>query len=55
MKEIIENSLDKAITYSEYRILVKELLDEGKSTGLNQSEDLLNYSLLNDKRMETFR
>ncbi len=52
MKEIIENSLQKAISYSEYRTLVKELLDEGKSTGLNQSEDLLNYSLLNDKRMK---
>ena len=52
MKKIIENSLEKAISYSEYRILVKELLDEGKSTGPNQSDDLLNYSLLNDKRMK---
>ena len=52
MKEIIENSLEKAISYSEYRILVKGLLDEGKSTGENQSDDLLNYSLLNDKRMK---
>lgn len=52
MKEIIENSLEKAISYSEYRVLVKNLLDEGKSTGSNQSDDLLNYSLLNDKRMK---
>lgn len=52
MKEIIENSLEKAISYSEYRVLVKNLLDEGKSTGPNQSDDLLNYSLLNDKRMK---
>ncbi len=52
MKEIIENSLGKAISYSEYRNLVKELLAEGKSTGLTQSDDLLNYSLLNDKRMK---
>lgn len=52
MKEIIENSLEKAISYSEYRVLVKSLLDEGKSTGPNQSDDLLNYSLLNDKRMK---
>ena len=51
MKEIIENSLHKAITYSEYRTLVKELLAEGKSTGPNQSDSLLNYSMLNDKRM----
>lgn len=52
MKEIIKNSLQKAISYPEYRTLVKNLLDQGKSTGPNQSEDLLNYSLLNDKRMK---
>ena len=52
MKEIIKNSLQKAISYPEYRSLVKDLLDQGKSTGPNQSEDLLNYSLLNDKRMK---
>lgn len=52
MKEIIENSLQKSISYSEYRTLVKDLLDKGKSTGLAQSDDLLNYSLLNDKRMK---
>lgn len=51
MKKILEDSLQKAITYTEYRVLVKELLAEGKSTGPNQSESLLNYSVLNDKRM----
>lgn len=52
MKEIIENSLQKAITYQEYRTLVSDLLAEGKSTGPDQSEALLNYSLLNDRRMK---
>ncbi|WP_420551698.1 thioredoxin family protein [Tenacibaculum aiptasiae] len=52
MKEIIESSLQKAISYSEYRTLVKDLLEQGKSTGLTQSDALLNYSLLNDKRMK---
>lgn len=51
MKEIIKNSLQKAISYPEYRALVKSLLAEGKSTGPNQSDSLLNYSMLNDKRM----
>ncbi len=51
MKEIIKDSLQKAITYNEYRALVKNLLAEGKSTGPNQSDSLLNYSMLNDKRM----
>lgn len=38
-------------TYTEYRNLVSNLLKEGKSTGNEQSEDLLKYSELNDFRM----
>jgi hypothetical protein len=52
MKEIIENSLKKTISYIDYRALVRDLLAEGKSTGPEQSEDLTNYSLLNDRRMK---
>uniref|UniRef100_A0AB33KZ95 Thioredoxin family protein n=1 Tax=Tenacibaculum sp. Pbs-1 TaxID=3238748 RepID=A0AB33KZ95_9FLAO len=52
MKKIIQNSLEKAFSYSEYRDLVSDLLAQGKSTGPNQSDDLLNYSKLNDKRMK---
>lgn len=52
MKNIIENSLQKGITYDEYRKLVSDLLVEGKSTGPEQSESLLNYSMLNDRRMK---
>jgi hypothetical protein len=52
MKEIIENSLKKTISYIDYRALVRNLLAEGKSTGPEQSEDLTNYSLLNDRRMK---
>lgn len=52
MKEIIQKSLKNAVTYKEYRDLVSNLLAENKSTGPNQSEDLTNYSLLNDKRMK---
>ena len=52
MKKIIQNSLEKALSYTEYRNLVSGLLAEGKSTGPNQSDDLLNYSKLNDKRMK---
>ncbi|CAM1342700.1 thioredoxin family protein [Tenacibaculum aestuarii] len=52
MKKIIEESLERALSYTEYRNLVSTLLTEGKSTGPNQSEDLLNYSKLNDKRMK---
>lgn len=40
------------MTYSKYRVLVETLVKEGKSTGDIQSEDLANYSFLNNKRME---
>ncbi|CAM1360027.1 Thiol-disulfide isomerase or thioredoxin [Tenacibaculum sediminilitoris] len=52
MKKIIQNSLEKAFSYDEYKDLVSDLLVQGKSTGPNQSDDLLNYSKLNDKRMK---
>lgn len=52
MRKIIQNSLERALSYTEYRNLVSGLLAEGKSTGPNQSDDLLNYSKLNDKRMK---
>lgn len=52
MKEIIEQSLANTYTYPEYRNLVSTLLSNGKATGPKQSEDLTNYSLLNDRRMK---
>lgn len=52
MKALIIKSLEKAISYAEYRDLVNDLLAIGKSTGPNQSEILTNYSLLNDRRMK---
>lgn len=52
MKEIIANSLQKTISYTNYRALVGNLLAEGKATGPEQSEDLTNYSRLNDSRMK---
>ena len=52
MKKNIENSLKTAISYSDYRSLVSNLLIKGKSTGPEQSDDLTNYSTLNDRRMK---
>lgn len=51
MEEIIKVSLDKSLTYFEYRKKVTDLLLEGKSTGPIQTEDLLHYSKLNETRM----
>ncbi|TDG37974.1 thioredoxin family protein [Pedobacter changchengzhani] len=47
-KEIFDN---QAISYSAYRTLIDELLLDGKNTGSDHSEDLLNYSKLNVQRM----
>lgn len=51
MQEIIKNSLAKSLTYADYRKQVTELLNEGKSTGNEQSEALTKYSELNEVRM----
>lgn len=51
MKKLIEDSLQNSFSYSEYRKKVSDLLAEGKSSGNEQSEDLLHYSQLNEVRM----
>ena len=49
---LIKNSLLKGMAYSDYRNKIKNLLSKGLSTGIEQSEALFDYSLLNDKRMD---
>ncbi len=49
---LIKNSLNKTISYSVYRHLIKDLISAAKSTGLDQSEEHLAFSILNDKRMD---
>jgi len=49
---LIENALPKAMTYIEYRELVTQLTKEGKTTGPEQSNALINYTQLNDRRMK---
>ena len=51
MKKNIEEGLQKAISYTSYRKRISDLIASGKSSGPIQSEDLLNYSKLNDRRM----
>lgn len=51
MLTIIKSALEKSFTYSEYRTFVSQLIKEGKSTGNDQSDDLLHYSELNEVRM----
>ena len=48
---IISQSLKSSISYPEYRSLVEQLVKDNSTTGLEKTEDLVNYTKLNDKRM----
>lgn len=52
VQELIEESSSNAMTYLEYRDLVSKLTDQGKTTGPLQTEALINYTQLNDRRMK---
>ncbi|WP_284652685.1 thioredoxin family protein [Flavobacterium terrisoli] len=51
MESIIQNSLTKSHSYTEYREKVTSLFKEGKATGNEQSEALTHYTELNEARM----
>jgi len=43
--------LEKAISYEAYKLMVDELLAQGRTTGPNQSGDFIHYTQLNQQRM----
>ena len=51
MKNSVAKALFNSCTYLEYKQTISDLLFEGKSTGNEQSEDLLQYSTLNEIRL----
>lgn len=51
MKSIIEKSLSQSYNYTDYRNRIKAFLNDGKSSGNEQSEALTHYSELNEIRM----
>ena len=51
INNIILDSLEKSISYSEYRDLVEQLSQDESTTGSNKTEALANYTMLNDRRM----
>ncbi len=51
MKELIQTSLEKAISYEDYRIVTAKLVSEEKTSGPNQTESLIFYTKLNNQRM----
>ncbi|WP_400076231.1 thioredoxin family protein [Winogradskyella sp. R77965] len=52
INDIISNSLKHSISYADYRDLVSQLVEENSTTGNNKTEDLANYTMLNDRRMK---
>ncbi len=51
INKITKDVLDKGFSFSEYKELIDRLLSEGKTTGSNQSKDLVEYTRLNVTRM----
>ena len=49
---IIIESLQKGISYQDYRTLVHELVEQDSNSGQEQTEALANYTMLNDRRMK---
>lgn len=51
MKTLVAKALFNSHSYPEYKKLISDLLQEGKSTGNEQSHNLTHYSSLNETRM----
>lgn len=49
---LFDKYIRKALSYDAYVSLVKDLLSENSTTGINQTEDLVAYTKLNVQRME---
>ncbi|HEX9928549.1 MAG TPA: thioredoxin family protein [Pyrinomonadaceae bacterium] len=47
----MQNYIEKAMTFDEYNSLIDRVVAEGKTTGPNQSEELAQYTKLNQARM----
>lgn len=52
LQQIIKNSLNKSISYQKYRDLVHQLALENSTSGNEKTEDLAEYTALNDRRMK---
>lgn len=48
---ISKEVIDSGLSYTEYRLLIDDLLAEGKTSGTNHSEANLNYTKMNVARM----
>lgn len=51
----MKSYIEKAMSFSEYIALIDRMLTEGKTTGPNQSEEMLHYAKLNRQRMRRLK
>lgn len=51
MNTIIKEGLQRSMSYTAYRSLVKRLVEDHSNSGLEKSENLAEYTKLNDRRM----
>lgn len=51
MNQILIDSLGNSINYKEYQRLMKKLVMNKSTTGNEKTENLINYTLLNERRM----
>lgn len=51
---LVQERRSKAVSYGDYRKKVSQWVAVGKSTGPEQTEDLANYTMRNDRRMKCF-
>jgi hypothetical protein len=51
-RELLQDGLNSSMGYEEYRLMVSNLALEGKSTGSIESQEMSDYTRLNDQRMK---
>ncbi len=49
---IVKESILKGISYQDYRSFIKELVADNSTSGNDKSEAMVNYTMLNDRRMK---
>lgn len=52
LEKLVESNYSSAMSYDEYRQKIADLHSDNKTTGINQSDVLLEYSKLNEHRMK---
>jgi thiol-disulfide isomerase/thioredoxin len=52
LKAILKEGMKKGISYQDYRALVKQLVEDNSTTGNDKSQAMIDYTMLNDRRMK---